>query len=151
MVHTMASCEICGTQILDYGEKIYVEGNLITVCKQCSKRGKPSKTQQEIQRKPPIRPMGSLRPMRPKKIERHDNITFEDSAILVNNFSEVIRNSRTTKGLTHEQLGLLIKERASLLRKIESGSLKPDENLSRKLERFFRISLYTEVDSSDDE
>jgi putative transcription factor len=52
-------------------------------------------------------------------------------------------------GLTHEQLGLLIKERASLLRKIESGSLKPDEELSRKLERFFRINLYTEVDSSE--
>ena len=154
MGHTMTSCEICGTQILDYGEKIYVEGNLITVCKQCSKRGKPSKTQQDLQRKPPIqpmRPMGLMRPMRQKKIERHDKITFDDSAILINNFSEVIRNSRTAKGLTHEQLGLLIKERASLLRKIEGGSLRPDENLSRKLERFFRISLYTEVDSSDNE
>lgn len=141
----MTSCEICGSQILDNGEKVYVEGNLITVCKVCSKRGKPSKTQQEIQRKPP------MRPMRPKKIERLDKITFDDSAILINNFSEVIRNSRTANGLSHEQLGLLIKERASLLRKIESGSLKPDENLSRKLERFFRIRLYTEVDYGDNE
>jgi putative transcription factor len=54
-----------------------------------------------------------------------------------------------TKGLTHEQLGILIKERASLLRKIESGSLKPDEELTKKLERFFRINLYTEVDSGE--
>jgi putative transcription factor len=135
----MASCEICGTQILDYGEKVYVEGNLITVCKTCSKRGKPLKNQQEIQRKPS---------MRPKKIERLDKITFDDSAILINNFSEVIRNSRMANGLTHEQLGLLIKERVSLLRKIESGTLKPDEGLSRKLERFFRINLYTEVESN---
>jgi len=133
----MASCEICGTQILDYGEKVYVEGNLITVCKTCSKRGKPLKNQQEIQRKPA---------MRPKKIEKLDKITFDDSAILINNFSEVIRNSRMANGLTHEQLGLLIKERVSLLRKIESGTLKPDEGLSRKLERFFRINLYTEVE-----
>lgn len=151
MGHNMTSCEICGTQILDYGEKIYVEGNLITVCKQCSKRGKPSKPQQEIPRKPPMRPLRPMQSMRPKRIEKHDNITFDDSAILINNFSEVIRNSRTAKGLTHEQLGLLINERSSLLRKIESGSLKPDENLSRKLERFFRISLYTEVDSNDNE
>jgi putative transcription factor len=50
------------------------------------------------------------------------------------------------QGLTHEQLGILIKERASLLRKIESGSLKPDEKLAKKLERYFRINLYTEVD-----
>jgi putative transcription factor len=138
----MASCEICGTQILDYGEKVYVEGNLITVCKTCSKRGKPLKNQQEIQRKPA---------MRPKKIDKLDKITFDDSAILINNFSEVIRNSRMANGLTHEQLGLLIKERVSLLRKIESGTLKPDQGLSRKLERFFRINLYTEVESNDGE
>jgi putative transcription factor len=142
----MASCEICGTQILEYGEKVYVEGNLITVCKTCSKRGKPLKNQQEIQRKPAMRPA-----MRPKKIEKLDRITFDDSAILINNFSEVIRNSRMANGLTHEQLGLLIKERVSLLRKIESGTLKPDEGLSRKLERFFRINLYTEVESNDGE
>jgi putative transcription factor len=138
----MASCEICGTPILDYGEKVYVEGNLITVCKTCSKRGRPLKNQQEIQRKPA---------MRPKKIEKLEKITFDDSAILINNFSEVIRNSRMANGLTHEQLGLIIKERVSLLRKIESGTLKPDEGLSRKLERFFRINLYTEVESNDGE
>ena len=136
----MASCEICGIQIVDNGERVYVEGNLLTVCKACSKRGKPSNNQQNIQRKLQARP---------KKIERPDKITFEDSSILVKNFSEVIRNSRMSKGLTHEQLGLLIKERASLLRKIESGSLKPDEELTKKLERFFRINLYTEVDSSE--
>ena len=136
----MASCEICGIQIIDNGERVYVEGNLLTVCKACSKRGKPSNNQQNIQRKLPTQP---------KKIEIPDKITFEDSAILVKNFSEVIRNSRMSKGLTHEQLGLLIKERASLLRKIESGSLKPDDELTKKLERFFRINLYTEVDSSE--
>ncbi|MGC2440684.1 MAG: multiprotein bridging factor aMBF1 [Nitrososphaeraceae archaeon] len=136
----MASCEICGIQIIDNGERVYVEGNLLTVCKACSKRGKPSNNQQNIQRKLPARP---------KKIEKPDKITFEDSAILVKDFSEVIRNSRMSKGFTHEQLGLLIKERASLLRKIESGSLKPDEVLAKKLERFFRINLYTEVDSSE--
>ena len=138
----MASCEICGTHILDHGEKVYVEGNLITVCRTCSKRGKPLKNQQEIQRKPA---------MRQKKIEKLDKITFDDSAILINDFSEVIRNSRVANGLTHEQLGLLIKERVSLLRKIESGTLKPDEGLTRKLERFFRINLYTEVGSNDGE
>ncbi|HXV88555.1 MAG TPA: multiprotein bridging factor aMBF1 [Nitrososphaeraceae archaeon] len=134
----MASCEICGTRIIDHGERVYVEGILLTVCKACSKRGRPSNNPQNIQRKLPARP---------KKIEKPDKITFEDSVILVKNFSEVIRNSRMSKALTHEQLGLLINERATLLRKIESGSLKPDEELTKKLERFFRIDLYTEVDS----
>ena len=134
----MASCEIWGTQIIDHGERVYVEGILLTVCKTCSKRGKPSNNPQNIK---------SKLPARPKKIVKPEKITFEDSVILVKNFSEVIRNSRMSKALTHEQLGLLINERASLLRKIESGSLKPDEELTKKLERFFRIDLYTEVDS----
>lgn len=149
----MASCEICGTQIIDYGEKVYVEGNLITVCKTCSKRGKPLKNQHEIQRKPAMRLQELQRKpaMRLRKIDKVDKISFDDSAILINNFSEVIRNSRMANGLTHEQLGLLIKERVSLLRKIESGTLKPDEGLSRKLERFFRINLYTEEESNGSE
>jgi len=124
---------------MDRAEKVLVEGNLLTVCKTCSKRGKPSNNQPNIQK--------SF--VRPKKMIRPNKITFDDSTILVNDFSEVIRKSRMIKGLTHEQLGILIKERASLLRKIESGSLKPDEELTKKLERFFRINLYTEVDSGE--
>jgi putative transcription factor len=124
---------------MDRGEKVLVEGNLLTVCKICSKRGKPSNNQPNIQK--------SF--VRPRKMIKPNKITFDDSTILVNDFSEVIRKSRMIKGLTHEQLGILIKERASLLRKIESGSLKPDEELTKKLERFFRINLYTEVDSGE--
>jgi putative transcription factor len=124
---------------MDRGEKVLVEGNLLTVCKTCSKRGKPSNNQPNIQK--------SF--VRPKKMIKPNKITFDDSTILVNDFSEVIRKSRMIRGLTHEQLGILIKERASLLRKIESGSLKPDEELTKKLERFFRINLYTEVDSGE--
>jgi putative transcription factor len=134
----MASCEICGIQIIDHGQRVFVEGNLLTVCKTCSKRGKPSNNQQNIQKRVSARPQKFVVP---------NKITFDDHAILVSNFSEIIRKSRMKQNLTHEQLGILIKERTSLLRKIESGSLKPDEELIKKLERFFRINLYTEVDS----
>ena len=137
---SMATCEICGNQILEKVDRVYVEGNLLTVCKSCSKRGKPSSYQQNI------RKIGFPRP---KKIVKTEKITLDDARILVGNLSEVIRKSRMAKGLTHEQLGLSLNERASLLRKIESGSIKPDEELTKKLERFFRIPLYTEVDTSD--
>jgi putative transcription factor len=134
----MTSCEICGIPMINHGERVFVEGNLLTVCKTCSKRGKPSNEQQNNQRRISTRS---------KKIVIPNKITFNDSIILINNFSEVIRKSRMKQGLTHEQLGTLIKERASLLRKIESGTLKPDGELTKKLERYFRIKLYTQVDS----
>ena len=162
----MASCEICGIQILEKVDRVYVEGNLLTVCKSCSKRGKPSSKQQNIQKtgRPSSyqqniqktgRPSSYQQNIqktgfpRPKKIVKNEKITFDDTRILVSNLSEVIRKSRMTRGLTHEQLGLSLNERASLLRKIESGSIKPDEELTKKLERFFRIPLYTEVDTND--
>ena len=147
---SMASCEICGIQILEKADRVYVEGNLLTVCKSCSKRGKPSSNQQNIKKtgRPSSYHQKTGFP-RPKKIVKTEKITFDDTRILVSNLSEVIRKSRMTKGLTHEQLGLSLNERASLLRKIESGSIKPDEELAKKLERFFRIPLYTEVDTSD--
>jgi putative transcription factor len=136
----MTSCEICGIQIIDNPIRVYVEGNVLRVCRACSKRGKPSNELQKNQ----IRVSAKT-----KKIAMPNKITFHDSTILVDNFSEVIRKSRMKQGLTHEQLGLIIKERASLLRKIESGSLKPDDELAKKLERYFRINLYTEVDSGE--
>ena len=150
---SMATCEICGNQILEKVDRVYVEGNLLTVCKSCSKRGKPSSHQQNIQKtgnpssyQQNIQKIGFPRP---KKIVKTENITFDDTRILVSNLSEIIRKSRMSRGLTHEQLGLSLNERASLLRKIESGSIKPDEELTKKLERFFRIPLYTEVNTND--
>src|ERR1044071_5355250 len=149
---SMATCEICGIQILEKVDRVYVEGNLLTVCKSCSKRGKPSTNQRSVQKT--FRPSTNQYVQktdypRPKRIVKSEKITFDDPKILISDLPEVIRKSRMTRGLTHEQLGLSLNERSSFLRKIESGSIKPDEELTKKLERFFRISLYTEVDTSE--
>ena len=46
------------------------------------------------------------------------------------------------KGLTHEQLGMQMNEKVTILRKFETGVLKPDEIFAKKLERFLGIKLY---------
>jgi len=149
----MATCEICGIQILDKVDRVYIEGNLLTVCKSCSKRGKPSTNPQSVQKT--VRPSTNQYYVqktgypRPKRIVKSEKIAFDDPKILISDLPEVIRKSRMTRGLTHEQLGFSLNERSSFLRKIESGSIKPDEELTKKLERFFRISLYNEVDTGE--
>lgn len=50
------------------------------------------------------------------------------------------------KGFTHEQLGIKMREKASLLKKVETGALKPDELLAKKLERYLQIKLYVPAD-----
>jgi putative transcription factor len=69
--------------------------------------------------------------------------------VLDEDYAEIIRHARTEKRLTHEQLASNIMEKSTLLRRLETGSLKPDENLARKLERFLGIKLYVAVEELD--
>jgi putative transcription factor len=69
-----------------------------------------------------------------------------DDTILSPEFAKLIREARMKKGLTHEQLGIQMNEKATLLRKFETGSLKPDEMLAKKLERFLGIKLYVSIE-----
>ena len=66
-----------------------------------------------------------------------------DETILDPEFARIIREARMKKGLTHEQLGAQMNEKATLLKKFESGTLKPDEIFAKKLEIFLGIKLYT--------
>lgn len=79
----------------------------------------------------------SLGPMR--------KIDMTDNTILNPEFAKLIREARMKKGLTHDQLGALMNEKAGLLRKFETGALKPDELLARKLQRFLGIHLYVNI------
>ena len=68
-----------------------------------------------------------------------------DNVILNPEFAKLIRDARMKKGLTHDQLGALMNEKAGLLRKFETGALKPDELLAKKLQRFLGIHLYVSI------
>lgn len=50
------------------------------------------------------------------------------------------------RGLTHEQLGMQMKEKSNLLRRFETGALKPDELMAKKLERHLGIKLYVSAE-----
>jgi putative transcription factor len=69
-----------------------------------------------------------------------------DDTILSPEFAKLIRDARMKKGLTHEQLGIQMNEKATLLRKFETGALKPDEIFAKKLQRFLGIKLYLSVE-----
>lgn len=62
-------------------------------------------------------------------------------------FHRVIREAREKMGLSQEQLGLRIAEKTSVIKLLESGRLKPNIILARKLERFLKIQLFAPVES----
>jgi putative transcription factor len=102
----------------------------------CSKRGKA------------IPKLPIQKQFRSKTEQRYptSRLGITDNIFLVEGYSQVIREARIRKNLTHEQVGTTIKEKATLLRRLEIGTLKPDRALAAKLERFLGIRLYVPED-----
>jgi len=67
--------------------------------------------------------------------------TVDTSQELVENYHVKIRQARERFGLSHEDLGKRMNEKVSLLRKIETGKMTPDNRLASLLERTLKIKL----------
>jgi putative transcription factor len=134
----MSYCELCGHKTFEK-KMVIVDGTVFNVCIPCSKRGKPYVPAQiAVKKKKPL----AVKPQ--KKIE------LADETILTPNFAKLIREARMKMGLTHEQLGMKMNEKAQLLKKFETGSLKPDEIFAKKLERYLGVKLYVSANSDEE-
>jgi putative transcription factor len=134
----MSYCELCGRPAAEK-KMVVVDGTVFNVCTACSKHGKPYVPAQVAAKK-----------KKPLIAKQQKKIGFSDATVLAPDFAQLVREARMKMGLTHEQLGMKMNEKAQPLKKIESGALKPDELLARKLERHLGIKLYVS-ESSDDE
>jgi putative transcription factor len=134
----MSYCELCGHQTFEK-KMVVVDGTVFNVCLACSKRGKPY-----------IMPQVSVKKKKPLIIKPQKRIGLADETILTPNFASLIREARMKMGLTHEQLGMKMNEKAQILKKFETGSLKPDEIFARKLERYLGIKLYISANSDEE-
>jgi putative transcription factor len=72
-------------------------------------------------------------------------IVAEESVELVVDFSSKVRQARERLGLSHEDLGRKINEKVSVLRKIESAKMTPDNLLIEKLQHALKIKLMVPV------
>ncbi|MHA2231274.1 MAG: multiprotein bridging factor aMBF1 [Candidatus Hodarchaeales archaeon] len=142
----MPECEICGA--VGGVRKVVIEGATVQACRRCQTYGKEV---QRPERSPPPgtfrqdsrnvsaanrgmqRPM-SRRPSRPQKRER----------VLIEDYGSAIAQARTKVGLSRRELGMQIKERESLLVRIEHQKLTPSDAVIEKLERALEIELFTE-------
>ncbi len=121
-------CELCGNDSADY--TAIVEGAELNVCAKCAKFGK-------VIRKPII-----------KKIEKPVKVS-EDSEIIetvVDNYSEIIKKAREKLGLKQEELAKKMAEKESVIHKLESGHLKPNVELAKKLENFLKINITEKIE-----
>lgn len=135
----MSYCELCGRPAAEK-KMVVVDGTVFKVCMACSKYGRPYISAA-------VAPAKKKKPASTPATKR---ISMSDELVLDPEFPRLIREARMKKGITHEQLGMQMSEKANLLRRFETGALKPDELMAKKLERHLGIKLYIRTDSKDE-
>jgi len=114
-------CEVCGCLIVGKPHLALIECVAMNVCSGCATLGK-------IIEEP---------------ARREQPTTHEEMAGLeiVEDYPALIRRARERMGLKQEELAKRLAERASVVQRLESGRLRPDERLLNKLERALGIKL----------
>ena len=133
-------CEVCGRRIRGKPNRVIIEGAVMTVCGKCARLGTPyheppkpkAMTGKIAVKKTPLIRRVKSKASTPK---------IDDSLELVDDYSVRVRQARERLGLTHEDLGKKIGEKVSVLKKVETGKIVPDNVLARKLEHALQVKL----------
>ena len=134
------NCDICGREIAGQAFKVKVEGAKMLVCRNCQALGKPYQEDPAPQR-PRSTSTGFVRLPRlpekkpaelPKEIQELD---------IAENFSDLVRKRRMKLGWTQVDLARKVKEKLSVIQKIETGKITPDTQLCRQLQHELKIKL----------
>jgi putative transcription factor len=70
---------------------------------------------------------------------------------LLDNYDQIIRDARAARGWSQEDLAENIKEKASLIKKIERREIIPEDSVRKKLEHTLNIKLTERVDAAEQE
>jgi uncharacterized protein (TIGR00270 family) len=106
-----------------------VEGVAMNVCKNCSSYGTPIK-----------RP----RPVRRAAAQQSDDMEFVDT-----HYGQIIKKKRESMGMRQKDLARFLNERESLIHQLESGHMKPSQQLIKKLKQKMDIDLLRQAKEED--
>ncbi|NHJ40978.1 MAG: TIGR00270 family protein [Asgard group archaeon] len=158
------SCEMCGKFAGPDLSECEVDGVKMLLCPKCSKFGmkisdKPIHVYEDetevafVKSKPGgkgpsvshVKVSSNSISKTPQTRRKHGRDILSSSEVLIDDYGEVIKETRKSKGWSLEEFAQLINEKASLLQKIEKGEFNPTENLIVKIERKLDISLREEA------
>jgi putative transcription factor len=135
-------CEVCGRKIHSSPIRAEIEGAKLTVCIECSKHGKIIREEEVERVQRTSKPLTSIPFIQKKKPpQARVEITQE----VVEGYDSKIRLAREKLGLSHEELGKKINEKASVLSKLETGKMAPNNLLVTKLEHALKIKLLVPI------
>ncbi|HWR24689.1 MAG TPA: multiprotein bridging factor aMBF1 [Methanosarcina sp.] len=140
-------CEICGAEIREKPLCITIDNSELQVCQKCAPYGKPVDKRTPVSRKvsPVVRTV-----TRTEKRPRKDFFDILKDELL-DNYDQIIRDARAAKGWSQEDLAENLKEKVSLIKKIERSEIVPEDSVRKKLEHTLNIKLTERVDSAGQE
>ncbi len=138
----MRTCEVCGREIIGPAYLALIEGAELIVCAECTRYAKWFKKLGRRELRPsraraPV-PRARARESRQVMLAR---VSEAEELELVEGFGRKVKEAREARGLTQEELGKMIGEKASVISRIESEKMAPDVVLARKLEHALGIKL----------
>jgi len=149
----MPQCEMCG-QDSPMAKRVFLEGSLLMLCPKCAHFGKSTEAAVAdgdavdipVEKAPPVqksipapytgRGKGGMGP---------GDYLDPGETVLVEDFHKRIFDARNKLGWTQEELARKINERKSIIAKLESKDIKPNDELRRKLEKALNIVLMEKV------
>ena len=85
-------------------------------------------------------PVVGPRPVAPKLADRRAPREVQELDI-ADNYPQIMQKARRKLGLSQEDLAMKVKERLSVIQKIELGKIGPDMRLAKALEHVLRVKL----------
>jgi putative transcription factor len=135
------NCDICGRQIVGQAFKVKVEGAKMLVCRSCQALGKPYQDE-PIPRPAPLPSFAARVRLSRIPVKRPAELPKEIEELdVAENFAALVRKARMKLGWSQEELATKVKEKLSVIQKIETGKITPDTQLCRRLQHELKIKL----------
>ncbi len=136
----MATCEICGKS----GEllKTKVEGTTLELCDDCQDLGEVTETASSSSTSTASTSTSTTTTSSSRSRSQRN----EPGGELVEDFDTRVKQAREQQDLSPQDLADQIKEKESVVHRVETGKLSPDQRLAQKLENALDITLYDNMD-----
>ena len=133
-------CELCGKEVT-FCKKVTIEGVLLEVCAECSRFGAEAKQGQTAGPVGPKPLIEQRLEVRARRAIPKDVYTESEGVILVDDYPKRVRDARSSNGISQKDLARKINEKQTVISKIESGAMRPDEKMIKKLQKELGVVL----------
>ena len=138
-------CEVCGNKIYGIERKVIIDGARLVVCSKCitssTRDSQEHRDQTFFHKSDTTVTKARQRPI----VSKQSSITIREDLDVVDNYSILVREARERLELTHDELSRKVGIKVSLLQKIETGKMIPDQEMAKKLEYALKIKLLVPI------